>query len=128
MAITPTGPMMLQPAVGLGGGMPVTTPLQIPKEIPKAELQQIPMAVPSQDTGVARPVGGFEDVLGQMVSEVNQRQAVAADKVQGLLSGQEVSLHETMVSMEEASLSFQLMVEVRNKLLESYQELMRMQV
>jgi flagellar hook-basal body complex protein FliE len=108
--------------------MPVTTPLQIPKEIPQAELQQIPMAVPSQGTGVARPVGGFEDVLGQMVSEVNQRQAVATDKVQGLLSGQEVSLHETMVSMEEASLSFQLMVEVRNKLLESYQELMRMQV
>lgn len=119
---------MLQPAVGLGGGAPISTPLQIPKEIPKAELQQIPMAVPTEGAGVARPVGGFEDVLGQMVSEVNQRQAVAADKVQGLLSGQEVSLHETMVSMEEASLSFQLMVEVRNKLLESYQELMRMQV
>lgn len=128
MAITPTAPMMLQPAVGLGGGVPISTPLQIPKEIPKAELQQLPMAVPTEGAGVARPVGGFEDVLGQMVSEVNQRQAVAADKVQGLLSGQEVSLHETMVSMEEASLSFQLMVEVRNKLLESYQELMRMQV
>ena len=35
---------------------------------------------------------------------------------------------QTMVAMEEASISFQLMVEVRNKLLESYQELMRMQV
>jgi flagellar hook-basal body complex protein FliE len=48
--------------------------------------------------------------------------------VNGVLSGQNVSLHQTMIAMEEASISFQLMVEVRNKLLESYQELMRMQV
>jgi flagellar hook-basal body complex protein FliE len=45
-----------------------------------------------------------------------------------LQSGQNVSLHQTMIAMEEASVSFQLMVEVRNKVLESYQELMRMQV
>jgi flagellar hook-basal body complex protein FliE len=45
-----------------------------------------------------------------------------------LLSGKNVSLHQTMISMEEASVSFQLMVEVRNRLLDSYQELMRMQV
>ena len=37
-------------------------------------------------------------------------------------------LHQAMIAMEEASVSFQLMVEVRNKLLESYQELMRMQI
>jgi flagellar hook-basal body complex protein FliE len=45
-----------------------------------------------------------------------------------LLSGQNVSLHQAMISMQEANVSFQLMVEVRNKLLDSYQELMRMQV
>jgi flagellar hook-basal body complex protein FliE len=39
-----------------------------------------------------------------------------------------VSLHQAMIAMEEASVSFQLMVEVRNRLLESYQELMRMQI
>ena len=37
-------------------------------------------------------------------------------------------LHQAMIAMEEANVSLQLMVEVRNKLLESYQELMRMQV
>jgi flagellar hook-basal body complex protein FliE len=70
----------------------------------------------------------FENVLGNFVKEVNSKQAAAADKVTGLLSGQNVPLHQAMVSMEEASVSFQLMVEVRNKLLEGYQELMRLQV
>jgi flagellar hook-basal body complex protein FliE len=45
-----------------------------------------------------------------------------------LLSGKNVSLHQAVISMEEASVSFQMMVQVRNKLLDSYQELMRMQV
>ncbi len=51
-----------------------------------------------------------------------------ASAVSGLLSGKNVSLHQTMISMEEANVSFQIMVEVRNRLLDSYQELMRMQV
>jgi flagellar hook-basal body complex protein FliE len=45
-----------------------------------------------------------------------------------VLSGQNIPLHQAMLSVEEASVSFQLMVEVRNKLLDSYQELMRMQI
>jgi flagellar hook-basal body complex protein FliE len=45
-----------------------------------------------------------------------------------VLAGEGVPLHQAVIAAEEASVSFQLMVEVRNKLLESYQELMRMQV
>jgi flagellar hook-basal body complex protein FliE len=67
-------------------------------------------------------------VLGNMVNEVSQKQAAASDAVTGLLSGQNVPLHQAMISMEEASVSFQMMVEVRNKLIDSYQELMRMQI
>jgi flagellar hook-basal body complex protein FliE len=48
--------------------------------------------------------------------------------MQDLQSGQNVSLHQTMIAMEEANVSFQLMVEVRNKLVDSYQEIMRMQI
>jgi flagellar hook-basal body complex protein FliE len=44
------------------------------------------------------------------------------------MAGGNVPLHKAMIAVEEASVSFQLMVEVRNKLLDSYQELMRMQV
>jgi flagellar hook-basal body complex protein FliE len=70
----------------------------------------------------------FSDTLHQFVSEVNSKQAAAGDATKGLLSGSGVSLQQAMIAMEEASVSFQLMVEVRNKLLDSYQELMRMQV
>jgi flagellar hook-basal body complex protein FliE len=72
--------------------------------------------------------GSFSTVLGRMVAEVSQKQNIAAQTVAGLQSGQAVSLHQAMISMEEANVSFTLMAEVRNKLLDSYQELMRMQV
>ena len=75
-----------------------------------------------------QPTSGFESVLGTMVREVQAKQASANMAMTGLLSGQGVPLHEAVMASEEASVSFQLMVEVRNKLLESYQELMRMQV
>ena len=81
---------------------------------------------PSAKAGAAG--GSFESTLGQMVADVNGRQAAASETAAALLSGQNVPLHQAMIAMEEASVSFQLMVEVRNRLLESYQELMRMQV
>jgi flagellar hook-basal body complex protein FliE len=80
---------------------------------------------PSEQTP---PQKSFETVLGQLVQEVNQKQLAAGDTVHGLLSGEDIPLHRVMIATEEASISFQLMVEVRNKLLEAYQELMRMQV
>ncbi len=70
----------------------------------------------------------FENMLGGFVNEVAQKQAAAGTAVSGLLSGQNVPLHQAMISMEEANVSFQMMVEVRNRLMDGYQELMRMQV
>ncbi len=102
--------------------------------IPPADLKTIgpaegapsevgPLVAPSVPAG-----DSFGRLLGNLVGEVNSQQAAAGDAVRGLMSGQNVSLHQAMIAMQEANLSFQLMVEVRNKLLESYQELMRMQV
>jgi flagellar hook-basal body complex protein FliE len=98
--------------------------------IPSAELQAL---TPSSDTPLTvtgpEPAGsGFESMLGNFVGDVAQKQAAATDAVSGLLSGKNVSLHQAMISMEEANVSFQMMVEIRNKLLDSYQELMRMQI
>lgn len=88
-----------------------------------------PLAMPLPGAAVQgqAPVG-FDNLLGKFVKEVNAKQMAAGDAVTGLLGGQNVPLHQAMISMEEASVSFQLMVEVRNKLLDGYQELMRMQV
>jgi flagellar hook-basal body complex protein FliE len=102
--------------------------------IPAAELQDLsattaPSTVSPTTAPEINPApSSFSNVLGQFVGEVNAKQTAATDAVTGLISGQNVSLHQAMISIEEASTSFQLMVEVRNKLLDSYQEIMRMQV
>lgn len=88
-----------------------------------------PSALPVPGTPAqSQPVAGFDNLLGKFVNEVNAKQMAAGEAVTGVLSGQNIPLHQAMIAMEEASVSFQLMVEVRNKLLEGYQELMRMQV
>jgi flagellar hook-basal body complex protein FliE len=79
-------------------------------------------------TGAQAPTDSFSSMLGKMVEDVNAKQVAAADSASALQSGEAVPLHQTVVAMEEANVSFQLMVEVRNKLLEAYQEMMRMQV
>ena len=100
-----------------------------PKAIPFTAPEKLSPGIPPNPVDAARPTpDAFEKALGGLVSEVSARQTAATEAVSGLISGKNVSLHQTMIAMEEASISFQLMVEVRNKLLESYQELMRMQI
>ena len=103
-----------------------------PKAIPFSELEKLSPGILPMPIDTARVAGtsgaGFQSLVGDLVSQVASKQAAAGESVNQMLSGQNVSLHQTMIAMEEASISFQLMVEVRNKLLESYQELMRMQV
>jgi flagellar hook-basal body complex protein FliE len=108
------------------------TPEMLPHQtasIPLRELQDLrPLMNPQPISATKEGSASFEGLLGHMVNEVTQKQAAAGTAVQGLMSGQPVPLHQAVIAMEEASVSFQLMVEVRNKLLESYQELMRMQI
>ncbi len=98
------------------------------RAIPASELEKVGGQGGLQGPTGTAPVSSFEKTLGQLVSDVSGNQAAANEAVAGMINGQSVSLHQAMIAMEEASVSFQLMVEVRNKLLESYQELMRMQV
>jgi flagellar hook-basal body complex protein FliE len=76
----------------------------------------------------ANPSAGFGDVLDTFVSDVNGKMNSAATDQSKLLSGDSTSLHQAMISMQEANVAFSLMVEVRNKLVDGYQELMRMQI
>lgn len=70
----------------------------------------------------------FSSMIRNLTDDVSAKSAKAASDVEGVITGQGVPLHQAVISMQESSVSFQLMVEIRNKLLESYQELMRMQV
>ncbi len=100
--------------------------------ISTADLQQLSPGLTLPAPGAGAVTGGdgasFQNMLGGLVQEVSDKQTAANSAVSGLLSGNGVSLHQAMISVEEASVSFQLMIEVRNRLLDSYQELMRMQV
>lgn len=96
------------------------------RAIPAAELEKLAGSPRLEASSAAST--SFEKTLGNFVSEVSGKQSAASDAMSGLMGGENVSLHQAMIAMEEASVSFQLMVEVRNKLLESYQELMRMQI
>jgi flagellar hook-basal body complex protein FliE len=82
---------------------------------------------PMSVTQTGNAGSAFSDMVGKLVSDVSVKQAQAGQAWQGVLSGQGVPLHQAVIASEEAAVSFQLMVEVRNKLLESFQELMRMQ-
>jgi flagellar hook-basal body complex protein FliE len=94
------------------------TGIEMPAELGRA--QEITSGQPTTDS--------FASMLGQMVSDVNAKQNISAQAVSALQSGQTVPLHKAVIAMEEANVSFQLMVEVRNRLLDSYQEIMRMQI
>ncbi len=83
--------------------------------------------LPTPSSGAA-PAAGFAQWFAGEVGKVNDSLVKAQDGVQKLATGQAVSLHETMIRMEEAKLSFQLLAQVRTRMLEAYQEIMRTQV
>lgn len=110
--------------------MPLPDRLNAQKVVPEIDLEK-PMTIQgTQGSQATQATGGgsFDNVLGRLVQDVNSKQVEAANTVKEMMAGGKVSLHQAMISMQEANVSFQLMVEVRNKLLESYQEIMRMQL
>ena len=70
----------------------------------------------------------FADTLKNSIEKVDKLQAEADQSVQELLTGNEQNLHQVMIAVEKANLSFQLMMQVRNKIIGAYEEMMRTQV
>lgn len=81
-----------------------------------------------QPTTVASASSSFSDMVSQGISKVNDQLLTSQADLQALASGDVQNLHQVMMRLEESRLSFQLMVQVRNRLLESYQEVMKMQI
>ncbi len=71
------------------------------------------------------PGQGFSQMLETAMGDINQEQVAAEQKVTDFISGKEPSLHNTLIALEKADVSFKLMMQVRGKLLEAYQEIMR---
>ena len=78
--------------------------------------------------GVQQPGGDFAQTLMDVMKEVNASQLHSKDMQTALMTNQPVEIHDVMIAMEQASVAMQLTMQVRNKLLEAYQELNRTQI
>jgi len=89
--------------------------------------QQIQRQVESPATG--QPAGAsFGEQLSQAVEHINGLQQNASNLVEQVATGQIENVHQAMIAMEQASLSFNFGLQVRNKVLDAYQEIMRTQI
>jgi flagellar hook-basal body complex protein FliE len=84
-------------------------------------------AIEKPQTG-ATPASQFSDALRNAVDDVSRLQHTADKAIQNVQTGNTGSLHEAMIALEKADISFRTMLQVRNKFIEAYQEIMRMQV
>ena len=72
--------------------------------------------------------GAFARVLGQFLGDAGSQQAQAEQSVTNLAAGRSDNVHNAMLAMAKADLSFHLVLEIRNRLSDAYQEIIRMQV
>jgi len=92
---------------------------------PNLQLPEIarPRALGKTDEGAS-----FSDMLKSAISTVNELQKQSDKEIQKLMTGETEDLHTTMIAVEKADLSFQMMMQVRNKIVQAYEEIMRMQI
>ena len=75
-----------------------------------------------------RAGSGFGDVLTEQLQRLNEQHAQADSAIKSLATGETDDINHVVMQMAEADLTFRMAIEIRNRLLESYQEIMRLQV
>ncbi len=98
---------------------------QTTKEINRIEQPQVPTAPLGSAADTQK---SFADSLKDAVNQVNTAQKDSDRKMQELATGKTQNIHETMIAAEKADIALRMMVQVRNKMIEAYQEIMKMQV
>jgi len=78
--------------------------------------------------GAEKASEGFSEFLSRSINEVNEMLGAADKSARDLATGKAENLHDAMITMEKAETAFKLLVQVRNKVIDAYQEVMRMQV
>ncbi len=70
----------------------------------------------------------FKDTLNNFLSDVNEMQKKADQSIEKMVAGEITDVHQVMTSVEEASTAFNMMMELRNKVMDAYQEIMRIRL
>ena len=97
----------------------------------KISLFQVqPLNLPQQKVGSVTSVSenSFADILMDKIQTADALQKKANSLTEKMLAGEDIDLHEVMIATEKAEVAMQLTLQIRNKLLEAYQELTRMQI
>jgi flagellar hook-basal body complex protein FliE len=90
-----------------------------------------PIALPGQTPGVQRTTEGssaFKDLLLGSIREVNSMQQAADRAVEALVSGQDANPAEVLTAVQKADIAFRLMMQIRNKIVQAYQEVQNIRV
>ena len=93
------------------------------KLIPQLETERSPVGFGRQTNA-----SNFGDVLKDAINDVNSLQIQAGKAIEQMVSGEASSIHDVMIAAEKARTSFDLLMEVRNKTLDMYREMMRIQI
>lgn len=97
-----------------------TTPLIVGK---------LPLSLPkTSGSEVSKAGDAFSKMLSSTIAQVNQADVQGNTAIQKLQTGEATNLHEVMIAVEEADLSIRMLVQMRNKALEAYNQIMQMQV
>lgn len=99
---------------------PITS-IQAPQQIQPIQLN---------GPATSAPAGGgdFKNVLQSAIQQVESSQTTASNAVQSYLSGENQELHSTILATQVADLQFDMFMQVRNKVVGAYQEIMKMQL
>ena len=95
------------------------TPASIP------QLSYEPLAGAQNSAGSQE--GGFADALRDAIHQVDELQSASDQQVSSLLHGDQAEMHNVMIAIEKADVAFQLMMQVRNKIVNAYQQVSQMQ-
>lgn len=110
----------------LGPSLPDRPRLQL-QAVDGTQVDGLAGTAPQQG-GAGAAADSFGSMLGDAVAQLDALKKTGDANVTRLATGQPVDLSEVMISLEQANLGFQLATQVRNKLVEAYQEISRMQV
>src|SRR5690349_11961215 len=95
---------------------------------PISSIGSIPSLPAIQTPGISSQPGAFQNVLNGAIQTIESAQTDASSAVQQFLTGQNEELHTAALAVQKAQMSFELGLQVRNKVVDAYQQIMQMQI
>jgi len=79
-------------------------------------------------TGPQKNQPSFKETLNGFLSDVNKMQLKADESIEKMVAGEITDVHQVMNTVQEANVAFNMMMEIRNKVMDAYEEVMRMRL